>query len=152
MRISLEQTFPPSSSCSCSLCTGYCRRPGWWTVREARQAIAQGYASRMMIEFSRDLSNAVLSPAFRGNESFYAVNENAANGCTFLKGGLCELYGTGIEPLECRYCHHERKGGGLRCHNAIGDDWNSSKGRRLVKYWCSLYGLELPPVYAGCGA
>jgi hypothetical protein len=51
--------------------------------------------------------------------------------------GLCELYGTGLEPLECRYCHHLRKGMGEKCHTDIEKDWNSLDGQKLVKEWLS---------------
>jgi hypothetical protein len=94
-----------------------------------------GYGGRMMLEVSPDFTFGVLSPAFAGCEGCFALQEFAQNGCNFLKNGLCELYGTGFEPLECRFCHHSRKGQGLLCHAAIEKDWHASAGKVLVKKW-----------------
>ena len=95
----------------------------WKKPRGRSQA---GYASRMMLEMSPDRSFGVLSPAFRGCEMAFAANEYAARGCTFFKDERCELYGTGVEPLECRFCHHDRPGLGPRCHADIEKDWNTA--------------------------
>lgn len=137
-RKSLAERYPPSKSCSCAVCVSYCRRPGWWTVEEAARAIAAGYASRMMLEMSPDRTFGVLSPAFRGCETQFAVNEYADRGCTFLKDERCELHGIGLVPLECRFCHHDRPGQGPRCHTDIGKDWNTAAGRALVVRWGNL--------------
>jgi len=141
--MAIENEFPPSRPCSCEVCTGYCRRPGWWTVREAEMAIAAGYADRMMLEISPGFDFAVLSPAFRGNECQYALELYAAEGCTFLKDNLCGLFGSGFQPLECRYCHHEREGTGENCHRAIGEEWNSEHAKRLIVRWGNLTGFWL---------
>lgn len=131
----LETRFPPSSPCSCDICRAHCCRPGWWTVEEARRAFAAGYGGRMMLELAPDRSFGVLSPAFKGCEGNVALKEYAKNGCNFLKDGLCELHGTGLEPLECRYCHHTRTGMGTLCHAALEDDWRTPEGQKLVKLW-----------------
>src|SRR5512143_2524187 len=91
---SLAEKYPPSEACTCRVCVGYCRRPGWWTVEEAARAIKAGYASRMMLEMSPDRSFGVLAPAFRGCEVQFAMDEYAGRGCTFFKEQLCELHGT----------------------------------------------------------
>ena len=135
---SLAEKYPPSEPCSCSICVSYCRRPGWWTVAEAARAIAAGYADRMMLEMSPDRSFGVLSPAFRGCEVQFATNVYASRGCTFLKEERCELYGSGLTPLECRFCHHDRLGLGPRCHADIEKDWNTAAGRALVVRWSNL--------------
>lgn len=139
--LSLSERFPPSSPCGCDVCLAYCRRPGWWTVREAERAIEAGHARRMMLELSPDRTLGVLSPAFRGNEATFAYNEFSSHGCTFLNDGKCELHGTRFQPLECRFCHHDRRGEGPRCHRALEKDWNSPAGRALVARWASLVGL-----------
>jgi hypothetical protein len=120
------------------VCKGYCKRPGWWTVQEANDAIEAGYAGRMMLEMSPELTFGVLSPAFKGCEKMFAYNEYASRGCTFLVDDGCELHGTGHQPLECRYCHHERAGLGTRCHADIEKDWNSPAGRALIVKWSKL--------------
>ncbi len=135
---SLADKYPPSEPCSCPVCLSYCRRPGWWTVEEAERAIEAGYASRMMLEMSPDRSFGVLSAAFRGCEVQFAVNEYADRGCTFLKDERCELHSTGLMPLECRFCHHDRPGQGTRCHADIAKDWNTAAGRALVVRWSNL--------------
>ncbi|MBN2050013.1 MAG: hypothetical protein JW760_06165 [Spirochaetales bacterium] len=107
-------------------------------VSEAREALERGYADRMMLEVAPDSSFGVLSPAFRGNEGFFACREFSMNGCTFLTDNGCELFDRSFRPLECRYCHHSRLGTGMACHREIGREWNSSKGKRLVEYWLNL--------------
>jgi hypothetical protein len=131
----LAQRFPPSPPCTCQVCQGYCQRPGWWTVAEAALALQAGYASRMMLEMSADGCFGVLAPAFKGCEVNFALEKYSDQGCTFFKEGRCELFGSGFQPLECRYCHHDRRGLGLKCHLAIGKDWDSLVGRLLVVKW-----------------
>jgi len=140
-QINLAKRFPPSKPCSCDICLGYCQRPGWWTVEEAAKAIEAGYADRMMLEMSPELTFGVLSPAFKGNEGKIAMQVFARQGCTFLKDDLCELFGTGLQPLECRYCHHTRVGLGKKCHSAIEKDWFSKEGQKLVIRWGELTGF-----------
>lgn len=137
----LSDKYPPSDPCSCSICKSYCLRPGWWTVEEAGKAISMGKASRMMLEISPDRSFGVLSPAFRGNESGFALQIFSTNGCTFFKDGLCELFGTGLQPLECRFCHHTRKGRGKKCHHDIEAEWNTADAKRLIVRWGNMVGL-----------
>lgn len=137
----LSDRYPPSEPCTCDICVGYCMRPGWWTVEEAERAIDAGYARCMMLEMSPDQSFGVLSPAFKGNEGNFAMQLYSPRGCTFLKEDRCELHGTSFQPLECRFCHHERLGFGPRCHNDIGKEWNSPAGRSLVVRWSRRTGF-----------
>jgi hypothetical protein len=147
----LRQLFPPSEPCACATCLAFCSRPGWWTVQEAAAALKAGYGGRMMLEVSPERTFGVLSPAFYGCEGNFAQNEFAGRGCNFLKENRCELFGTGCQPLECRFCHHDRAGQGPLCHNALEKDWNTPAGRALVVRWSrqhrlyklfSLVGLE----------
>lgn len=141
----LARKYPPSDPCACEICLAYCRRPGWWTVNEAQAASDAGLAPRMMLELSPDRRSAVLSPAFKGNERLYAFAEFAERGCTFLRTDLrCELHGTGLQPLECRFCHHDRRGDGPRCHRDLEKDWNSHAGRTLVARWAAAMGVRWP--------
>jgi hypothetical protein len=140
-RSGLLLRYPPSEPCSCDICKSYCRRPGWWTVEEAAKAVVAGFAGRMMVELSPDRKFAVLSPSFRGNEGNYALQIFSGQGCTFLKNELCELFGTGLQPLECRFCHHSRKGQGKKCHHDIEKEWNSPEGKRIVVRWGNLTGF-----------
>lgn len=133
--IDLEIKYPPSKPCSCDICLAYCQRPGWWTVEQAAKAIDSGYAHRMMLEISPKLTFGVLSPAFKGNEGNIALQFFARQGCTFLQENLCELFGTGLQPLECRFCHHTRRGLGKKCHSEIEKDWHSQKGQKLIAQW-----------------
>jgi len=133
--IDLEIKYPASEPCSCDICLTYCNRPGWWPVEQATRAIASGYADRIMLELSPELTFGVLSPAFKGNEGNVALQVFARQGCTFLKENLCELFGTGLQPLECRFCHHTRRGLGKKCHSAIEKDWQSRKGQQLIIKW-----------------
>lgn len=138
---SLTDRYPPSIPCTCDICLQYCVRPGWWPVEQAEQAIQAGYAPRMMLEISPELTFGVLSPAFRGCESQFVDYTFMSLGCTFLQNNLCELFGTGLQPLECRYCHHDRRGLGNQCHAAIEQDWNSPAGIALVVKWSKLTGF-----------
>ncbi len=142
----LAERFPPSESCTCAICTGYCARPGWWTVAEAGSAIRAGYAGRMMIEIPPDRSFCVLAPAFRGCEGLFAAQEFSQRGCTFFADGLCALHGTGLMPLECRFCHHERAGQGVACHLALEHDWDTPAGQELVALWQRITGFWKKPV------
>ena len=139
--MNLYKKYPPSEPCSCEICLSYCHRPGWWTVEEARKAMEAGYAGRMMFELSPERNFGVLSPAFKGNEGNYALQIFSKNGCTFLNHGLCELFGTGLQPLECRYCHHDRKGMGVQCHHDLEKDWKTEKGKRLIVQWGNRTGF-----------
>lgn len=131
----LRRKFPPSSPCNCSICKSYCLRPGWWLVAEAKLAIENGLADRMMLEISPDKSFGVLSPAFKGNEGLISLQIFSKNYCTFFSNGLCEIFGKDYQPLECRFVHHNRKGEGTICHSAIEKDWNSMAGKKLVQLW-----------------
>jgi hypothetical protein len=137
----LDEQFPPSPPCGCLTCLSYCARPGWWTVAEAGRAIDAGLGPRMMLEMAPDHSFGVLAPAFRGNELAFAQQRFASGGCGFLKDDRCELHGSGLQPLECRHCHHERPGAGPRCHDAIEREWDSAEGRALVVRWAKLTGF-----------
>lgn len=141
--ISLINKYPPSEPCSCSICRSYCIRPGWWTVEEASKAIEAGYGKRMMLELSPDYTFGVLSPAFKGCEQDFALQEYSRFGCNFYESGLCKLYDTGFEPLECRFCHHMRKGFGEKCHADIEKDWQTPAGQTLVKKWVAMSGVLL---------
>jgi len=138
----LPEQFPPSEPCTCDICLGYCARPGWWTVEGAARALEAGYGSRMMLEIAPEHTFGVLSPAFKGCERSFATNQFAQNGCNFLKNNLCELYGTGHQPLECRFCHHERHGLGPKCHTALEKDWKTPAGQALVEKWIKQVGLR----------
>ena len=140
----LLEKYPPSQACACDICVGYCIRPGWWTVEQATQALDAGYGNRMMLEIAPELTFGVLSPAFKGCEKSFATNHFAKNGCTFLKNDRCELYGTGYQPLECRFCHHERRGLGPRCHADLEKDWKTAAGQILVDKWIKQVGLNHP--------
>lgn len=133
--INLIKRYTPSKPCSCAICLSYCERPGWWTVEQAARAIDAGYAHRMMLEISPELTFAVLSPAFKGNEGNIALQILSRHGCTFLRENLCELFGTGLQPLECRFCHHTRPGLGRKCHSDIEKEWYSQKGQKLIIQW-----------------
>lgn len=85
----------------------------------------------------------VLAPAFRGNEVNYAMQLYADQDCTFLADGRCELFGKGLQPLECRFCHHDRTGLGEKCHHAIELEWNTEKAKRLIVRWGILTGFWL---------
>ena len=137
----LAEKYPPSPACSCDLCTSFCKRPGWWTVEEAARALEAGFGARMMLEMAPGLNFGVLSPAFKGCEKQFAYNEFASNGCTFSVNDKCELHGTGHQPLECRFCHHDRPGMGPRCHADIEKEWNSPAGRALVVEWSRQVGF-----------
>lgn len=123
------------------MCLGYCQRPGWWSVAEAARAIDAGYGNRMMLEMSPDRSFGVLSPAFKGCEVSFALDLYAGRGCTFLEDNRCELHGTGVQPLECRFCHHDRRGLGQQCHTDLEKDWNTPAGQRLVVRWSKFTGF-----------
>ena len=138
----LAEKYPPSKPCTCEICLGYCARPGWWTVEEATRALDAGYGHRMMLEIAPELTFGVLSPAFKGCERSFATNQFSRNGCTFLKNDRCELFGTGHQPLECRFCHHARRGLGPKCYVDLERDWKTPAGQALVERWIKQNGLR----------
>jgi hypothetical protein len=137
----LIEKYPPSEPCTCAICRQYCTRPGWWTVEQAIQAIAAGYARRMMLEVSPERTVAVVAPAFKGCEGFFGLDIYSSNGCTFLKNDRCQLHGSELLPLECAFCHHSRPGMGRKCHADLEKEWASAAGRELVIRWMHLNGL-----------
>ena len=139
---SLAELYPPSEPCGCAVCLAYCSRPGWWTVAEAARALEAGLGPRMMLELAPERTFSVLSPAFKGNEGIYALNQFKDRGCNFLKEDRCELHGTGLQPLECRFCHHERVGQGPVCHTDLEKDWNTPAGQELVMRWKRMMGKK----------
>jgi len=139
---SLHLKYPPSEPCGCDVCRGYCARPGWWTVEQAKNAVADGLSGRMMVEVSPERDFGVLSPAFVGCEGGIALQGFAKNGCNFFKDGLCELHATGHLPLECAYCHHARAGLGKDCHDDLERDWKTEQGKQLVNKWLKNIGID----------
>jgi len=95
----------------------------------------------MMLEVSPQKDFAVLAPAFKGNECNYALQLYSNQGCTFLHNNRCELFGTGIMPLECRFCHHDRLGLGVKCHADIEEEWKSNDAKRLIIRWGNITGF-----------
>jgi hypothetical protein len=130
--------FPPSESCTCDICRNYCKRSGWWTVDEFEKILKTPFYKRVMLEVSPELTFGVLSPAFKGCENNFALQEYSKNGCTFLKNNLCELYETGNQPLECKFCHHDRIGKGIECHQALENQWNTVKGQKIIRHWIKM--------------
>jgi hypothetical protein len=92
----------------------------------------------MMLELAPDRSFGVLSPAFKGNEGLFALDIFSDRGCTFYANERCELFNSGVQPLECRFCHHSRKGRGLKCHLDIESQWRSREGQAVVERWTKL--------------
>jgi hypothetical protein len=137
----LAAQYPSSDPCGCPVCLAYCLRPGWWTVRQAAAALDAGYGNRMMLEVAPERTFGVLSPAFKGCEGTFALQQFASRGCTFLEEGRCGLHGTPFQPLECRFCHHDRPGLGPQCHADLEREWTTPAGRALVARWCRMTGL-----------
>lgn len=46
------------------------------------------------------------------------------------------------EPLECRFCHHDRLGQGACCHADLEKDWRTPAGQALVETWIQQHGLK----------
>ncbi|MCO1604469.1 hypothetical protein [Desulfosporosinus nitroreducens] len=136
--ISLMEEYLPSEPCNCEICKAYCIRPGWWTVEEASIAIDAGYGDRMMLEMSLDLTFGVLSPAYKGCEQNFALQEYSHFGCIFFSNNLCELHDNGFQPLECRFCHHSREGLRQKCHADIEKQWLTPAGQALVAKWITM--------------
>jgi hypothetical protein len=136
-RRSLSDRFPPSAACTCEVCVAYCARPGWWSVEQAAAAL-DAVGARMMLELSPDRRFAALAPAFRGCEGRVATSAGALAGCTFLVRQRCELFETPHAPLECRFCHHERRHQGRACHDALVDDWRRPAGQAVVGRWQNM--------------
>jgi hypothetical protein len=110
-------------------------------VREAAGALSAGLGGRMMLEVSPERTLGVLAPACCGCERSFALQQFAGRGCTFLTAGGCELHGTGFQPLECCFCHHDRRGLGPQCHADLESEWRTAAGRAVVGRWSRMFGL-----------
>lgn len=100
-----------------------------------------------MLEISPEMTFGVLSPAFKGCEKNFALQEFSGNKCTFLENDLCGLFNSGVQPLECRFCHHDRVGLGKKCHDALEKDWNTFRGQKVVKKWIEKVNFKWADYY-----
>src|SRR5262245_51533200 len=111
-------------SCTCEKCIRACQRaPGWMSPEEARKAIDNGYADRLMRDWFEPSSKYgnkeriyVLAPASLGCEGKDAPEvdredlHNIIRGlewnkgrCTFFNDeGRCEVHESGFKPLQCK--------------------------------------------------
>ena len=139
-------------SCACTQCRALCEFiPGWMMPEEARRAIAEGLAHRLMLCWYTGGGQKriyVLSPAVAGYEgkigpqAVMSGKDWKRGTCTFYKNQRCEIHASGFKPLECRLA--------LSCDVAIGrqaDDahkqeipraWDSWRSRRIIKRWLRM--------------
>lgn len=117
----------PVESCTCTVCQAQCKRkPGWFKPGEAEKVAEllglslQQFFDRYLMVDSWELdkgSNAVLSPAIKGEDSGVYL-AFATGECVFFKDGRCTIHA--VKPYECRYVSH-RVGQGV--HEEVGLAW-----------------------------
>ena len=100
-----------------------------------------------MLEVSPEMTFGVLSPAFKGCENNFALQEYSKYGCNYLLNNRCELYEAGYTPLECRFCHHDRLGKGTECHRALENQWNTVRGQNIIKRWIKMVDFPYTDYY-----
>ena len=141
-------------SCHCDKCVGPCMTtPGWMLPSEAKKAIENGFANRLMRDWwepSSELGNDdriyVLAPASLGNEgqdadempdSLWGALSWCHGRCTFLnRENKCELHNTEFKPNECRTASVCGKQNGTS-RVELARLWNSDEGRSVIALWKS---------------
>jgi len=143
----------PSEPCTCEVCVGMCKRPGWPTPEEAARLMDAGLADRLMLDYwvgEPDIE--VICPANPGYEGAHAWEPSGfvdalcligsgfgrdnplLSGCTFFKNGLCEIHESGAKPIECRVGHHDAaipKGS----HEQVAQLWTTDEAKAVVARW-----------------
>jgi hypothetical protein len=136
------------SSCTCERCKDMCRRRVCWpTPEQAERIINAGFADRMMLDYWEGNQRIyIVAPASKGNEA--AVSPWWPGGPCCLQGedGLCQIHSLGLKPVEAMvaYCgdsgDKEKEAAYDELHEAVAMDWDSAKGRKVVKLWKNKVG------------
>jgi len=112
-------------------------RPCWGTVEEFKVIIAQGHATKLMIDYyqDRDFFDGnviyILSGATPGNECSKA-DFNPTGQCPFLVDRKCSIHD--IKPLQgsTNCCKMLEKS---ITQKDIAAYWNTPEGKQLVEQW-----------------
>lgn len=137
-------------ACDCDRCRQLCtRNPGWFTPAEARAAIDEGYADRMMrdwLEPCEEVGNTmriyVLAPAAYGYEggdaremSFFDFDFHKG-WCVLQHNGLCEIHDTMFKPIQCRTAFGcDRDSDAFVDNYDVARLWDTDEGRDVVAAW-----------------
>lgn len=119
-------------SCACEHCAGMCARTTCLpTPDEARALIRAGFADRLATYrfWPQGAGMDYVGPAPAGQEGSRDL-PNTKAGCTFHKGGLCELHDLGLKPWEGRVAHHTRDSQPIR--QAVMRSWKGKQFDSVV--------------------
>jgi hypothetical protein len=135
------------TECSCKVCQLMCTRPCWGTPEDTQKIIDAGYGDRLGLEYyTNDDSpeTLMIQPAVKGYEGKRApFNPISMEGCSFWKGGLCELHDLKLKPIGGKTAYHKSEylypDNNSIVHaltSEIVDTWKTEEGKALVDKWC----------------
>jgi hypothetical protein len=135
--------YPEDAGCTCKECVDMCKhRPCLPTPKEADKLMDKGYASRLMLDWYKDINNIyiyIVSPALCSFEGKYDPDIPTGR-CTFLTDkNLCLLHDLKLKPMEGRLALHGGKTP-ENLHEDIAKMWDSALGRKVVQRWISAKG------------
>lgn len=156
--------------CNCPRCIELCMNgPGWFTVKEAKLAIQNGYANKLMLDyyFDRDDNKKyyVLSPAiigFEGKLYTKTDDEFSIGKCVLLNDNkLCDIHNSGFKPIQCKtalpcYATNKKYRSSILTdlyninnilpngmgNNTLGYAWDNDGGKKLIEDWKLLVNFD----------
>lgn len=147
-----DTNHPTNPPCSCRSCTSRCEHiSGVMTPQEAIEAIAAGYADRLMTVPYWETDNTPtyhlqpLTVCPDGTSPHTRRDSRDAMGrCTFLTvAGLCEVHNTPFKPTECREAY------GDGCVHKPLDKSRELRGRD-AGIWTTSFAASVRAIWRAC--
>lgn len=124
--------------CDCQICSAMCMTPCVGIPSEIKAIMDAGFGDRLCLDDWPDAEIDV-HPALKGYEGEKApFQTSSSRGCTFWKGGKCELHDKGLKPLGGRIAHHS-----LSTDHPVYEEfreyfnssWKSEEGQEVIQEW-----------------
>jgi len=142
----LEKLGEKISECSCDRCQRMCHAPCCGSVEDMEKIMDAGYAKRLMFDDLPSIRDGgdFLKPALKGYEGERAPwHTESLHGCTFWKGGKCELHKRGLKPIQGKIAHHNGSKASGEEYAAISKaDWESERGLACIYRWKKEVGYK----------
>lgn len=129
------------SECACERCQSMCQAPCTGSVEDMERLIDAGYADRLMFDDlpSKGHPPDILKPALKGVEGGPAPwQTSSSEGCTFWKGGKCELHDLGLKPTLGRLAYHGKNDFYDKYAKISSEDWATERAFDLIERWKKL--------------
>lgn len=130
------------TECDCEKCQIMCHAPCCGTPNDILNLIEAGYAKRLCLD---DWAGQPpdIHPALKGYEGNSAPWETKSEeGCTFWKGGKCELHESGLKPLLGKYAHHSYDESHYNeIEEYVLNSWDTDFGREVIELWKEKVGF-----------